>query len=175
MRGLAGTLNQGEFVHQRRLSGLPTSSRGVERTSRGIRRAGENPGLDAPQPRAVVQEGSEQPSPEPLPLVRGRHANLVDPELRGLVGMNVVHRRGEAHHRLLVQSHRKMMSRILEELDAPPGHDPSVEHPRRNPVEQRPFLRPEYADLDRHPRALLRPKRTSLGWGMPCASFSYNS
>ena len=51
-----------------------------------------------------------------LILVRGRNGHLVEPELRRLVGMNVMKCRDEAHDLAGVDCHNKVMTRIVQEL-----------------------------------------------------------
>lgn len=64
----------------------------------------------------MVQEGAHQATPDPPASRRLRHADLVDPQLGGLVGVDVVDGRRHSHHPVTVQRHGEMVPGIFEEL-----------------------------------------------------------
>ena len=54
-------------------------------------------------------------------MMRGSYSNLINEELRCLVGMEIVHRGGEADHRTSVQGHHQVHAWIPEEFCRPGG------------------------------------------------------
>ena len=68
--------------------------------------------------------------------MRRRDAHLVDPELRRLVGVDVVNRSGESDDQPVVEGHRDVMARVFEEPRAPPRVDRLVEDSGRDPREK---------------------------------------
>ena len=76
----------------------------------------QHPRLAASQVPTEAEQRPQQflsEAPTPVP---GGNPDFIDPELRVLVRVNVVHRRGEAHDVTLVQRNGQMMPSVLEEL-----------------------------------------------------------
>src|SRR4051794_25200860 len=102
MYSLSSPLSQQKLVHQRHLRRFLSAGPRIEPRGSRVSRPGDPPGLPPPHRAPKTQKGAPQPTADPLTLVGRRDSHLVDPELRGLVGVHVMDRGSEADDHLLL-------------------------------------------------------------------------
>ena len=77
---------------------------------------GEDPGFGAVERAGEIEEGAEEALGDAAIAVGGGDGDLVDPELGGFVGVDVVNGGGEADDRLAVDGDGEVMTGVGEEL-----------------------------------------------------------
>src|SRR5687767_8729502 len=83
-------------------------------------------------------------------------ADLVDPQLRRLVGMDVAHAGGEADDDTVVDHHREVMAFVVDELPRKCRLDRVVEDAVCNAVENSAVAGAKHSVFERHRRIFAR-------------------
>jgi hypothetical protein len=104
-----------ELKEDLRNSCLDAASGPVQPHSRNVCAVGENPSGSAIEFAADAEHSVEHDTPDTAALMRWRDANLVEPKLGRLVGIDIVKRRDEADDLTGVDGNHKVMTRIVEE------------------------------------------------------------
>jgi hypothetical protein len=112
--------------------------------------ARQDPRLVAPDGLAVCDERLDQAPSDSLIVVRRRDANFIDEELWWLVGIYVVNPGRHADNEVVIERDHEVMSRIGEELRAPPRVDRVVEDVAGDVVEDGSFIVAEHTNCDWH-------------------------
>jgi hypothetical protein len=79
-----------------------------------------------------------------------RNADLVDPEVRALVRMDIMDRGGEADDDVTVERDDEVVAIVGEKLTCPPRVDGAIEDIKRNVLEDLRVAGPEEPYLYRH-------------------------
>lgn len=95
------------------------------------------PRLRAAQAPSMSQHIPQKASPEAASLVCRSDTDLIDPKLRGLIGVDVVHGRDHPDHHRVDQSNDDMMPAVGEELRHEHRPHRSVEYTVRDAIENR--------------------------------------
>lgn len=141
---------QPEREHDRRIDRFFATGRRVERHGRGVVVIGEHPGFAAAQPAAYFEQAGHHCLAESLPVVGWRDAHLVDEQLRGLVGMDIVHSTGKSDDHAVFDRDDDMVAGVAQELVGQPRFHGVVEHPGRDMVEDRSVILVQNPDLNGH-------------------------
>ena len=141
-------LPEPERVHHERLGHAIRTRVQAARVRVGLFRA--HPRFRAAQRPAVVEHQGEQSLCDASALVGGGNGHLVDEELWRLVRVDVVYRGSHPDNAAVLDRHREVMARIIEELSRAGGVHLMVEYPDRNVVEYRGIVAPEQANLQGH-------------------------
>ena len=80
----------------------------------------------------MLEERSNHSLANATPLMTRGHPDLVDPQLRRFIRMDVVHTGGKSDHLPLIDRHGQMMAGIAEELGQMARIDGTIEHIRRD-------------------------------------------
>lgn len=110
---------------------------------------GEDPRFHASHLTCANEERSNQSPRDAVALPLRRHPNLVDPELRLFIGMDVMQCARHPHHHAIDKRNGDVMARIGEKFGAPFTIDGVVEDPLRYTREDLAVRGPEKTNLIR--------------------------
>ena len=126
------------------------SRRCVETHRRLIAAIGEHPGFPATQTCRMLQECLNNGLADPMTMMAWSDGDFVDPEVRGLVRMDVVHTRRESDDLPLIDGNRQMMPFVLKELCHERRIERVVEDAWRDVPEKGVVAGLEHSDLRHH-------------------------
>jgi hypothetical protein len=145
LRSVSGRENEG--VHQARHGRLRPAPAPVELPRRGVRLLGQHPRLAAPELAPPLEEQVQEASPDSTTLMGRSHCHLVDEQLRRLVRVDVVDRRGHPDHGLVVDGDSEVVPGITKELAAPTSVHGMVKYVGSHPLENGAFVGSEEANV----------------------------
>jgi hypothetical protein len=143
-------VSQPKFDHDKRLGCLHATRDRIQLPCRGIRWFGGHPCLTAAERTAALKQSLEQPATDALAPVCGGDPDLIDPEFRRLVRMDIMHRRRHSDDQVVVKGHSEVMPGVSEKLRSPAGIDGIIKDARSHPVEYRCIARAENANSRDH-------------------------
>lgn len=98
----------------------------------------------------MFEHGVEEATTDTLAVMRWGDADLVDPELRGLVGVHVVHGGDHPNDDTVGDGNVHVMTRVIEKLMLERRIDGAVEHAIGDAIEEAGVVRLEEAQFDGH-------------------------